>query len=72
MDSDFNYDNNTIKSLRNSFENNIKLSLKTTDKVFIITKKDIFYGLDIYSENIQLFLSSNNSIIDRMVANELS
>jgi RCC1 and BTB domain-containing protein len=66
-------DNNILSNkLRDYFENNIKLWLKSKDKVFTINKSDVFYEIDIYYENISKFTESNdNSIIDKMIVKEL-
>jgi alpha-tubulin suppressor-like RCC1 family protein len=58
--------------LRDYFKNNIKLCLKSREKVFIINKNDVFYEIDIYNENISQFFESNdNSIIESMIVKEL-
>jgi alpha-tubulin suppressor-like RCC1 family protein len=64
--------------LRNHFENNIKISLLTKTlfgsiyKVFIITKSDIFYEINIKDESIPSFILSNdNSILDKFIVKEL-
>ncbi len=68
---DFNHKSIYYK-VKDYFEDNIKLSLKTEEKLFIITKSDIFYEIDIYHENIYIFIESNdNSIIESMIFKEL-
>jgi alpha-tubulin suppressor-like RCC1 family protein len=67
--------NNKILSnkLKVYFKNNIKISLKTTEKVFIITNNDVFYEIDIYEEEIPQFISTNdNSVIEKTIVEELS
>jgi hypothetical protein len=60
------------KKLNDYFKENIKFSLKTEDKVFVVTKNDIFYEINIYDENIHFFISNNDySIIDKMIVKEL-
>jgi alpha-tubulin suppressor-like RCC1 family protein len=69
MDKNQTFDNKSIyKKLKHYFENNVKLSLKTKENLFIITKSDIFYEIDIYDEKI---LSNDNSIIESMSVEEL-
>jgi alpha-tubulin suppressor-like RCC1 family protein len=56
--------------LKNYFKNDIKLSLKTEDEIFIVTKNDYFYR--IYIPEIELFSGSFvNSNIEKMVFTEL-
>jgi alpha-tubulin suppressor-like RCC1 family protein len=53
-------------------EDNIEFSLKTSNRVFIVTKRDLFYEIDIYDDRIPSFvLNNDNSIIDSMLVNEL-
>ncbi len=72
MNSKPNFDNNVLsKKLKDYFKENIKFSLKTADKVFIVTKNDIFSEINIYDENIDFFISNNDcSIIDKMIVKE--
>jgi alpha-tubulin suppressor-like RCC1 family protein len=67
------FENNYLSiQMKDYFKDNIKLSLKTEAKLFVITKNDLFYEIDIYDEDIQLFLSSvDNSIKEKMIINEL-
>jgi serine/threonine protein kinase len=68
------FDNKVLfNKLNIYFYDNIRLSLKTPNKIFIITKKDIFYEINIYDENLPSFVISNDdSIIKSMVIKELS
>jgi alpha-tubulin suppressor-like RCC1 family protein len=60
------------KKLKEYFKDNIKQSLKFNNKLFIVTKSDDFYEIDIYNENILSFVSSSDySIIETMIIKEL-
>jgi hypothetical protein len=50
------FDNKVLYNKLNEYfgENNLKLTLKTYDKLLIISKNDIFYEIDINDVNIQL------------------
>jgi hypothetical protein len=67
------FNNNTLSNkLKEHFKDNIKISLKTVDKVFIITSKDVFYEIDLYGEDFSSFVSNNDiSIIETMIVKEL-
>jgi hypothetical protein len=73
MDQKPGFDDNVLShKLKDYFKNNVKLALKTENKVFIVTKEDIFYELDIYDENVRLFLlSDNNLILQKFIVKEL-
>jgi hypothetical protein len=73
MNSNPKFDNNVLSNnLKYYFENDIKLALKTKDKVFLITKNNIFNEINIYDSNIQLILSSDdNLVIEKYVVKEL-
>jgi alpha-tubulin suppressor-like RCC1 family protein len=66
-------DNNILSNkLKDYFENNIKLWLKSENKIFIINKSDVFYQIDIYNQIISKFIESNDkSIIESMIVKEL-
>jgi alpha-tubulin suppressor-like RCC1 family protein len=66
-------ENNMLSNkLKHYFNNKIKLWSKSDDKIFIISKSDIFYQIDIYNENISEFIVSNeNSIIESMIVKDL-
>ncbi len=68
------FDNKDLfNKLNEYFNNNIKLSLKTPNKIFIVTKEDIFYEINIYDENFPSFiLCDDNSILESMTAKQLS
>jgi alpha-tubulin suppressor-like RCC1 family protein len=68
------FDNKVLSNkLKEYFKNNIKLCLKTVNKLFIVTKSDLFYDIDIYDENIPSFiLNEDKSIIEGMIVEELS
>ncbi len=54
------------------FKNNLKFVLKTEDKIFIVTKNDIFHEINIYDVNIQLINSSDEiSVIEKTRVEEL-
>jgi hypothetical protein len=67
--------------LNDYFKENVRLSIKTNDmlidnkienNLFIITKKDLFYKIDIKNEKILLFIINNDeSIIESMIIKEL-
>jgi alpha-tubulin suppressor-like RCC1 family protein len=73
MNENSSTDNKVLSNkLKDYFNDNIKLSLKTENKLFIVTKNDIFYEIDIYDENIHLFISNNdNTLIERTIVEEL-
>jgi hypothetical protein len=50
----------------------MKFVLKTEDKIFIVTKNDIFHEINIYDVNIQLINSSDEiSVIEKTIVEEL-
>jgi len=58
--------------LKYYLKNNIKLSLNREDQIFIVTKNDIFYKINIFELYNDLFLESDdNSIIEKMKVKEL-
>ncbi len=62
-----------FNKLNNYFFNNVKLSLKTPNKIFIITKTDVFYEINIYDESFQSFiLCDDDSFIESMIVKQLS
>jgi alpha-tubulin suppressor-like RCC1 family protein/tRNA A-37 threonylcarbamoyl transferase component Bud32 len=67
------HENNMLSNiLKDYFNNDIKLWLKSKDKIFIINKSDVFYQIDIYNENIsKLIVSNENSIIESTIAKDL-
>jgi hypothetical protein len=72
MDNKSNSENRMLSiKLRECFKNKIKFSLKTEDKVFIITKDDIFYEIDIFNENLINGSHNDSSIIEKMIVKEL-
>jgi hypothetical protein len=51
----------------------IKFSLKIEDKVFILTKNDIFYEINIRNEKLSYFiLNDDKQVIESMIVKELS
>jgi hypothetical protein len=49
------------------------MTLKTRDKMFIITNDDLFYEINIFNEKfLSFFLCDDNSIIELMIVKELS
>lgn len=58
--------------LINHFKNNIKLSFKINFLIFIMTKDDIFYSINIKSEKIPDFIiTDDKSTIETMIVKEL-
>jgi alpha-tubulin suppressor-like RCC1 family protein len=58
--------------LKDYFRGNIKVSLINENKIFIITKNDTFYEINIFDKMIASFILSNdNSILDKMIVKEL-
>lgn len=61
-----------FNKLNNYFDKNIRLSFNTFRSIFIITKEDLFYRIDINSENIPHFILDNDSsIIESMIVKDL-
>jgi hypothetical protein len=73
MNKYLNINNNVLSNkLKVYFKDNVKMSLKTDDKIFIVTKNDIYYKIIIYELFDELFLESNDySIIEEMIVKEL-
>jgi tRNA A-37 threonylcarbamoyl transferase component Bud32 len=73
INKDITYNNKVIyDKLNEFFGENVKKSLKTTYKLFVITKDDIFYEINIHDERILPFIVNNDiSIIDSMIVQEL-
>jgi alpha-tubulin suppressor-like RCC1 family protein len=73
METNSSFSNNLLSNkLKNYFESNIKFFLKYLNKLFIITKSDIFYEIIINDETIPSFILSNDkSILDKMIVKEL-
>jgi hypothetical protein len=70
--SSFNNNNVLSNKIKDYFMNNINLFLFDGNKIFIITKNDIFYKINIWDEIIPKFILSNdNSILDEMIVKEL-
>jgi hypothetical protein len=62
-----------FNKLNEYFNNNISLSLKTPNKIFIITKSDLFYEINVYDANFSsIALSDNDSIFKSMEVKQLS
>ncbi len=54
-----------FNKLNKIFDKQIRYSLKTPNKLFIITEEDIFYEINIYDENFPSFVIYNhNSVIE--------
>jgi hypothetical protein len=54
------------------FKDDIELSLIIEDKIFILTKKDIFYGINIYDDKIKSYFKNNeSSMLESMEVKEL-
>jgi tRNA A-37 threonylcarbamoyl transferase component Bud32 len=68
------FDNKILfNKLNTYFNDNINLSLKTQNNIFIITKADVFYGINIYDESFPSFILSNeNSVLESMIVKQLS
>ncbi len=73
MENNSGFDNNVLcKKLKHYFKNNIRFALKTREKIFIINKSDKFYEINIYNNEISLFIESGNkSLIKKMIFKEL-
>lgn len=74
MELNLKFDNKVVfNKLNEYFRNNIKISLKTFNKVFILTKEDKFYEINIYDQNFLSFVLWNeNSVIESMIVEDLS
>jgi hypothetical protein len=74
MDKNLSYDNHMLSNkLKEYFKDNIKFSMKTENRLFIVTKKDIFYEINTYDKNIPLLISNNDdSVLEKMIVEELS
>jgi alpha-tubulin suppressor-like RCC1 family protein len=71
MSEGLGFENNVLyNKLKHYFKDNIKLSLKTEDKIIIVTKDDNFYKINIYEINSELFLESDYSVIEKMIVKE--
>jgi hypothetical protein len=72
MDNKLNTNKVLYNKLNDYFKDNIKLSNICYWNLFIITKEDVFYYIDIYNENIPSFIINNdNSVIDSMIIKDL-
>jgi serine/threonine protein kinase len=74
MSIELNYDDKVLyNELNQYFYNNIKFSLKIDDKVFILTKSDIFYEINIRNEKLSYFiLNDDKQVIESMIVEKLS
>jgi alpha-tubulin suppressor-like RCC1 family protein len=62
-----------FNKLNTYFYDNIRFLLKTPNKIFIITKNDVFYEINIYDENFPSFvLCDDNQVIESMIVKHLS
>jgi hypothetical protein len=60
------------KKLKDYFKDNIKMCLKSIDKLLVVSKNDIFYEINVYDVGIQKFISTyNKSSMDNMIVEEL-
>jgi alpha-tubulin suppressor-like RCC1 family protein len=68
------FDNKVLfNKLNKFFKKQIRYSLKTPNKLFIITEEDIFYEINIYDENFPSFvIYDHDSVIKSMIVKELS
>jgi hypothetical protein len=73
MSINLNFDDKVLyKKLSEYFSDNIKYSLKTEDKLFIITKSDIFYEIDITNPKLSYFILCNDQKkIESMIVKDL-
>jgi hypothetical protein len=72
MDNKLNTNKVLYNKLNDYFKDNIKLSNICYWNLFIITKDDIFYYIDIYNDNIPSFIINNdNSVMDSMIIKDL-
>jgi hypothetical protein len=67
-----------FNKLEEYFKDNIRLSFKKSDKlrdhnnIFVVTKNDLFYIIDINDENISSFIINNDNLfMDSMIIKEL-
>jgi hypothetical protein len=74
MSVDLNFDDKVLyNKLNEYFNDDIKLSLKFRDKVFILTKSDIFYEINIRNEKLLYFiLNDEKQVIESMIVKEIS
>jgi tRNA A-37 threonylcarbamoyl transferase component Bud32 len=74
MSFNLDYSNKVLyNKLNQYFNNNIKLSLKTENKLFIITNNDVFYEIKLYDQKIPKFvLADDKEVIESMIVEELS
>jgi hypothetical protein len=75
MSKDLGFANNMLSNkLKHYFKDNVKLSLKTEDMIYIVSKNDIFYriNININPNSSDLFLESDDySMIKMMKVKEL-
>jgi tRNA A-37 threonylcarbamoyl transferase component Bud32 len=73
MNNKSNSSNNTRwQILKEYFKDDIKIAFKTVDQVFIITKEDVFYKIDLYENEFSSFVSTKkDSIIKKMIFKQL-
>jgi hypothetical protein len=61
-----------FNKLNDYFKDKIKISFIDFNVLIIITKKDLFYCIDIENENIPSFIiNDDNSVIDQMIIKDL-
>jgi hypothetical protein len=74
METNSSFNTNLLSNkLKNHFDLNIEFILKYSNKVFIITKSDIFYEIDIKDETILSFILNNDKSIleSKMIVKQL-
>ncbi len=46
--------------MKTYFKDNVKFALKTVNRMFVLTKSDIFHGMNVETENSKLLLSNDS------------
>jgi hypothetical protein len=74
MSVELNFDDKVLyNKLNQYFNDDIKLTLKFRDKVFILTKSDIFYEINTKNEKLSYFiLNDDKQVIETMIVKELN
>jgi hypothetical protein len=72
METKLNNNKVLFNKLSDYFKDNVRISLINKENLFIITKGDMFYCIDINNENISSFIKNNdNSVIESMIIKDL-
>jgi hypothetical protein len=54
------FNNKISNKLKTYFKDNVKFALKTVNRMFVLTKSDIFHGMNVETENSKLLLSNDS------------